>query len=456
MSLLGFVAAATPVGAPAQCSLQWIPYSVTGTVHELLTLSNGDVLIGGAFTAVEGVAANNIARYDGNSWSALGAGRGAAVAFMSEFPNGDIVAVSNDIARWDGAAWQLYAPNPPLPMDAFIALPNGNLAVGALDWTLPPFARGTILLFDGSSWQTIGAGFGHSHNPSNSWVKGLGVLPNGDLIAAGWWAWLLPGPGGYAEVARWDGASWHPHPPGGIAEPESLFVAANGDVIVGDDTRFYRTDGTSWLWAAGSGPKLSFAELPNGDIVAAGPLDPSVLPPWLGTERWDGSSSVPLGFAASNLAVQRNGHLFVDDQRLTTSCPGSAATIATACAGSAGPVVLVADTLPWTGSTHRSTATGFAPSAFAVLLVGFTSPNLPLSTLHPAGLPGCAQLAEALAIQPTFPHGGVARHELAIPSGSAFVGVQLFEQFLQAEVDTLGVLTALSGSNALQLTIGAF
>jgi hypothetical protein len=81
---------------------------------------NGEALyIGGAFTTANGMAVNNIVRYDGTTWSALGSGiEGGAVRSMAVFDdgNGPALYVGGDfntaggqpaarIARWDGSSW---------------------------------------------------------------------------------------------------------------------------------------------------------------------------------------------------------------------------------------------------------------------------------------------------------------------------------------------------------------
>jgi hypothetical protein len=81
---------------------------------------NGPALhVGGRFTTAGGVAANNIAKWDGSTWSALGSGvngqsvgnavvhddgGGAALYVGGQFTSAGGVAASN-IAKWDGSSW---------------------------------------------------------------------------------------------------------------------------------------------------------------------------------------------------------------------------------------------------------------------------------------------------------------------------------------------------------------
>src|SRR5438093_13500914 len=47
-----------------------------------LAVSDSDVYAGGFFTTAGGIAATNIAKWDGSSWSALGSGMGGAVSAL--------------------------------------------------------------------------------------------------------------------------------------------------------------------------------------------------------------------------------------------------------------------------------------------------------------------------------------------------------------------------------------
>jgi len=91
------------------------PWPSGSSVNAFAQLPNGDLVVGGSFTSVAGIAANNIARWNGTSWSPLGAGTNATVNGLTPLPNGDLVAVgsfasaggvaASRIARWNGSAW---------------------------------------------------------------------------------------------------------------------------------------------------------------------------------------------------------------------------------------------------------------------------------------------------------------------------------------------------------------
>jgi hypothetical protein len=72
--------------------------------------------VGGEFTAVGGVSASNIARWNGSSWEALGAGVNSDVYSLAVAPNGDVyaggtftsagdVTLGDRVAVWNGSTW---------------------------------------------------------------------------------------------------------------------------------------------------------------------------------------------------------------------------------------------------------------------------------------------------------------------------------------------------------------
>lgn len=61
-------------------------------VHALQVLPDGDVLVGGNFTTIGGVAGNSLARWDRVNWSPVGAGADAPVVTLALQPQGELFA----------------------------------------------------------------------------------------------------------------------------------------------------------------------------------------------------------------------------------------------------------------------------------------------------------------------------------------------------------------------------
>jgi trimeric autotransporter adhesin len=84
-------------------------------VFDMAVDRDGRLCIGGEFTAVSGIQAQNIACWDGSAWHALGAGVNERVFDLAFAPNGDLYAVgyfteagglpARYAARWDGEQW---------------------------------------------------------------------------------------------------------------------------------------------------------------------------------------------------------------------------------------------------------------------------------------------------------------------------------------------------------------
>ncbi|MEW5847465.1 MAG: hypothetical protein AB2A00_01580 [Myxococcota bacterium] len=79
---------------------------------------NGDIYVGGLFTAVNGAPALNVARWDGDQWHALGDGLDGMVMSLALGPDGALYAggelvvdglTGTAVAKWDGSTWT-YLP----------------------------------------------------------------------------------------------------------------------------------------------------------------------------------------------------------------------------------------------------------------------------------------------------------------------------------------------------------
>ena len=428
--------------------------SGSATVDALVVLANGDLVAGGRFNSAGGVSAGNIARWDGTAWHAVGAGVSSSnplyPAFVSSLvvlPNGNLVAggffnsaggvFANNIARWDGTAWHALGSGvsslgftPPF-VSSLAAMPNGDVVAGGSFSFAGGVVANNIARWNGTIWSTLGTGIGGV----NDIVSELTVLPNGDLVAGG--RFSFAGGVAAANIARWDGTNWSTLGSGMNNMASSLATLANGDLVAGGDfttaggvaaNRIARWNGTTWsAFGTGTNARVSaLTTMSTGDLVVGGLFSTA-----------GGSSS--LYFA-----------------RLTTTCPASATSYGAGCTGSGGPNVLTATSLPWIGGAFQALATGVPGSAPVLSITGFGQAALPLAGLLQQGVPGCDLLVSPDFADVLPSSGGTARFRLQLPNSPNLVGLQFFTQMLPIELDPSNAIVAVTSTNALALTIGSF
>jgi hypothetical protein len=222
-----------------------------GPINVLAVFNEGAgrlLFAAGRFERASGTVVNNIARWDGQSWSALGTG----IEPVAANPNPQVLATA---VHHDGSGWALYIAG------AF------RSAGGA-----PVF---NIARWDGQQWRAVGNGLGGGavralavHD-----ADGPGPLP-ARLYAAG--AFTLSGARQVRRLAVWDGARWSEVAGG---------VQSEGAV------RALRS------WDDGSGPALSI----GGDLMTV-----ASLPQNLGFRLVGGSwEALPIIRSALPAAGQR-------------------------------------------------------------------------------------------------------------------------------------------------------
>ncbi len=195
------------------------PYIAAVTIH------GADVYVGGQFAVAGGVTANNIVKWDGTQWSALGnglaGGAGSEVRAIAVSANGDVYAggaftitasegTTRGIAKWNGTSWVALLGGLTSGGGTVhaIAISGNDVYAGGSFTTACSNAACTtffpasgIAKWDGSAWSALGSGIGGSF----SFVFALAVSGNnlylggrydtaGGVIANG--------------IAKWNGSAW--------------------------------------------------------------------------------------------------------------------------------------------------------------------------------------------------------------------------------------------------------
>ncbi len=226
------------------------------------TVFQGDLVVAGVFSGVEGQAISGVARYDGSQWTGIGSGGYGEGYVCAEYQGQLYVGGVGGVKRWNGTTFEFFAPQ---LFGAVLALHvhQGVLYIGG-----SMNSTSNLVSWDGTAQQTVGGG-------TNGAVNALATF-EGDLIVGG--AFLSAGGVPANRLARWDGSAFREF--GGI-----------------------------------SGTVVNSLGVFQGALHASGNLIVPGLPPEKYLARWDGSAWAPLaggvdGPAATILADDAAGRLF--------------------------------------------------------------------------------------------------------------------------------------------------
>ncbi|MEP7197629.1 MAG: T9SS type A sorting domain-containing protein [Saprospiraceae bacterium] len=180
-----------------------------GIVYDLKNY-NCKLYAAGQFTQFANLQVNNIAEWNGSSWSALsGGGVNGIIKCMTvhngllyvggQFTMAGNVPVNN-IAAWNGSSWSsvgggLTGINPAPAVFALLSTTNGLVVGGQFALTGSNNIVNNIALWNGTWSNTFGTGIPYPINTLNVY--------NGNLYAAGA---FFGNP--YNSIAKWNGTSW--------------------------------------------------------------------------------------------------------------------------------------------------------------------------------------------------------------------------------------------------------
>ncbi|HWX22280.1 MAG TPA: hypothetical protein VN578_20460 [Candidatus Binatia bacterium] len=174
-----------------------------------------DLYAGGKFASAGGVAALNIAKWNGTTWSALGAGlkgpSGSTPVDALAFLGSDLYASGNftnaggiaaaQVAKWDGNAWYNLGG---INGSGIRAVSNSGSIYFAGTFNLASNTIGDhIVRFDGTNWYGI---TGKPAQGTHFFVQALGLGSDG-LYMGGFFA--AAGTTVASRIARWDGTNWN-------------------------------------------------------------------------------------------------------------------------------------------------------------------------------------------------------------------------------------------------------
>jgi hypothetical protein len=261
-----------------------------------------EVYVGGQFTTAGGMPASRIARWNGSSWSALGSGVNNSVWALAAFDeDGDgpgrpvLIAggsfklaggvTVNNVARWDGSSWSALGAGMGGPSSDVFALGVADLDgdgpgapvlhAGGYFTQAGGAGANRVACWDGQAWSPLGSGISGGFDPFVSAFACFDEDGDGPQPPALFVAGEFANAGGVtvSNVARWNGASWSD-----VGGGTSGFVDA---LLVFDED--------------GDGPKRT-------SLFAAGSFSQAGGQTVNGVARWNATSWSSLGSGVSSPA----------------------------------------------------------------------------------------------------------------------------------------------------------
>ncbi len=343
------LAVVVPLGR-GQCP-QWMPgfgwpgvggLGVSASVDASIIYDDGTgpaLYIGGGFTSAGEIAAQNLARWNGTSWSAVGGGvtappqELAGVSAFAIFDDGTGSALyvagvfdhagsvpANSIAKWNGSSWSALGSGiGPGGVSALAVFDDGTgpalFAAGAFH-----SAGGSIANYfakwDGSAWSALLGAIDDN-------VYGLQVFDDGSgpaLYLGG--RFTMAGGVHASSLVRWDGTNWSDV--GGGTNRSVLKMAVFDDgrgpaLYVGGDFELVggmsanaiaRWDGTNWETVGSGvgsdsdaivGSMLTYDDGTGPALYVGGAFREATGAPGNNIARWDGSAWSSLGAGVSEV-----------------------------------------------------------------------------------------------------------------------------------------------------------
>jgi hypothetical protein len=319
----------SPARAAATGNEGWHPgFGVPGTngsVNAVLQAGT-DIYIGGDFTVVDGITAYEVAKWDGTRWSSLGTGAangtlGGYVLSLAMSGNNLYVGgfftkagalTANNIARWDGTSWSNmgggvsanYREN--AYVNALAVLGTTVYAGGKFLYAgsgANTVSTNQLARWDGTRWASVGTGTNNGVTGYLATVYALALTPT-SLYVGGYFS--KAGTVTANNIARWDGTSWSSLGNGtanGVGSTVNAIVASGTSVYVGGTftsagtlaaNYIARWNGTAWS-SLGTGAAngvsgrvqslvmLGTSLYVGGYFAAAGGAPASSIAKWDGT-----------------------------------------------------------------------------------------------------------------------------------------------------------------------------
>lgn len=297
----------------------------TGTIYSMDFDSSGNLIIGGIFDTVDGVAVGsggegNVAKWNGSNWVAMKTGLNGSVSSVRCDASGNIYLggtfsqanasiAANNLIRYNNASssWFTVGTGTNANVTDMTFDASGNLWLAGLFTHAGGTLVGGITKWDGTSFLAFGSGI---NGKINATVKKDGILYIGGSFS-------MAGQTPAKNVASWDGSSWSALGDGTDGEVTALTFDASGKLCIGGHfatagsatvNGVARWTGSAWEgigsgWSGIMGNRVfTLVSDASGTLYAGGTFQIS---------RWDGSTWVVFGpSSVYSIVFDASGNLY--------------------------------------------------------------------------------------------------------------------------------------------------
>lgn len=271
-------------GRPASNIARWngsswaaLGAGLDGTVYAAVTDAAGRLYVGGNFTHAGGQAANRIAKWTGTAWEALGDGFDDWVYGLAFDSGGNLYAVGdftksgttivNGVARWNGSSWTTLGSGVDNMTESWVKTiaidSNDNVYIGGHFYSVSGVNAAHAARWNGSSWAKMGEIYGGGGLSGS--IKTMAVNPVTDELYAGGDIWQIDSQDAKSGIFKWTGSNWQILP----------YVPANPDTSGGHKTNAltFAADGTLYaggVWPLNGGGTQYLSRWDGSDWLAFG------------------------------------------------------------------------------------------------------------------------------------------------------------------------------------------